>query len=42
MLSSSLKNLLNRNNKLVYSDSNSTYELDEELAEDMVKYLNGQ
>lgn len=32
VLSSSLKNLLSQNNKLVYSDSTSTYELDEELA----------
>jgi hypothetical protein len=39
VLSSSLKNLLT-NNRLVYSDSTSTYELDSELAEDMVKYLN--
>ena len=42
VLSSSLKNLLSHNNKLVYSDSTSTYELDEELAEDMVRYLNGE
>lgn len=28
VLSSSLKNLLSQNNKLVYSDSTSTYELD--------------
>lgn len=39
VLSSSLKNLLVNKNRLVYSDSTSTYELDEELAQDMVKYL---
>jgi hypothetical protein len=42
LLSSSLKNLLSGNNRLVYSDSTSTYQLDEELAEDMVRYLSAE
>ena len=36
--SSSLRGLV-LNNKLVYSDSTETYELDPEIAEDMFKYL---
>lgn len=42
MLSSSIKNLLSPSNRLLYSDSTSTYELDEELAQDMVKYLTAE